>query len=78
MINRFALSLLCIELDRTRNVRGHATLYTTQSYMNDVKLDNVQLVKHLGHILTSDLSDDKDIMHQTSMYNRMFSWSCEL
>ena len=39
-------------------------------YMNDVKLDNVQLVKHLGHILTSDLSDDKDIMHQTSMYNR--------
>ena len=39
-------------------------------YMNDVKLDNVQLVKHLGHIRTSDLSDDKDIMHQTSMYNR--------
>ena len=39
-------------------------------YMNDVKLDNVQLVKHLGHILTSDLSDDKDILHQTSMYNR--------
>ena len=39
-------------------------------YMNDVKLDNVQLVKHLGHILTSDLFDDKDIMHQTSMYNR--------
>ena len=29
MINRFALSFLCIELDRTRNVRGHATLYTT-------------------------------------------------
>ena len=23
--------------------------------MNDVKLDNVQLVKHLGHILTSDI-----------------------
>ena len=38
--------------------------------MNDAKLDNVQFVKHLGHILTSDLSDDKDIMHQTSMYNR--------
>ena len=38
--------------------------------MNDVKLYNVQLVKHLGHIHTSDLSDDKDIMHQTSMYNR--------
>ena len=36
--------------------------------MNDVKLDNVRLVKHLGHILTSDLCDDKDIMHQTSMY----------
>ena len=30
--------------------------------MNDVKL--------LGHIITSDLTDDKDIMHQTSMYNR--------
>ena len=29
MINRFALSFLCIELDRTRNVRGHRTLYTT-------------------------------------------------
>ena len=39
-------------------------------YMNDVKLENVQLVKHLGHIITSDLTDDKDIMHQTSMYNR--------
>ena len=38
--------------------------------MNDVKLDNVQLVKHLGHIITSDLTDDKDIMHQTSIYNR--------
>ena len=30
MINRFALSFLCIELDRTRNVRGHQTLYTTR------------------------------------------------
>ena len=30
----------------------------------------VQRVKHLGHILTSHLSDDKVIMHQTSMYNR--------
>ena len=38
--------------------------------MNDVKLDNVQLVKHLGHIVTSDLTGDKVIMHQTSMYNR--------
>ena len=38
--------------------------------MNDIKLDNVQLVKHLGHIITSDLTDDKDIMHQTSTYNR--------
>ena len=27
-------------------------------YMNDIKLDNVQLVKHLGHIITSDLTDD--------------------
>ena len=31
--------------------------------MNDIKLDNVQLVKYLGHIITSDLTDDKDIMH---------------
>ena len=31
---------------------------------------NVQLVKHLGHIITSDLTGDKDIIHQTSMYNR--------
>ena len=38
--------------------------------MNDVKFDNVQFVKHLGHIITSDLTDDKGIMHQTSMYNR--------
>ena len=38
--------------------------------LNDVKLDNVQLVKHLGHIITSDFTDDKDIMHQASMYNR--------
>ena len=29
MINRFALTILCIELDRTRNVRGHACPYTT-------------------------------------------------
>ena len=34
-------------------------------YMNDVQFDNVQLVKHLGHIITSDLTDDKDIMHKT-------------
>ena len=45
-------------------------LGSPELYMNDVKLDNVQFVKHLGHILTSYLSDDKDIMHQTSMYNR--------
>ena len=37
------------------------TIGSPELYMNDVKLDNVQLVKHLGHILTSDLSDDKDI-----------------
>ena len=39
-----------------------------QVAQNDVKLDNVRLVKHLGHIITSDLTDDKDIMYQTSMY----------
>ena len=33
MINRFALSFLYIELDRTRNVRGHACLYTTYMEM---------------------------------------------
>ena len=31
MINRIALSFLCIELDRTRNVQGHRTLYTTDA-----------------------------------------------
>ena len=41
----------------------------TQRLPNDDD-DDVQLVKHLGHIITSDLTDDKDIMHQTSMYNR--------
>ena len=44
--------------------------WVAQSYINDVKLDIVQLVKHLGHIITSDLTDDKDIMHPTSIYNR--------
>ena len=44
--------------------------YSPELYMNDVKLDNIQLVRHLGHIITNDLTDDKDIMHQTSVYNR--------
>ena len=35
--------------------------------MKDVKLDNLQIVKQLEHIVTSDLTDDKDIMHHTSM-----------
>ena len=54
----------CITFSQKKNIGS------PELYMNDVKLDNVQLVKHLGHILTSDLSDDKDILHQTSMYNR--------
>ena len=37
MINRFALSFLYIELDRTRNVRGHACLYTTTVLVNFAK-----------------------------------------
>ena len=36
-------------------------------YMNDVKLDNLQLVMHFGHILTSDLNDDNDTMQHTSI-----------
>ena len=54
----------CITFSQKKNIGS------PELYMNDVKLDNVQLVTHLGHIFTSDLSDDKDIMHQTSMYNR--------
>ena len=46
--------------------------------MNHVKLDNVQLVKHLGHIITSDLTDDKDTMHQTSMNNRKANACCQI
>ena len=54
----------CITFSQKKNIGS------PELYMNDIKLDNVQLVKHLGHIITSDLTDDKDIMHQTSMYNR--------
>ena len=54
----------CISFSQKKNIGS------PELYINDVKLDNVQLVKHLGHIITSDLSDDKDILHQTSMYNR--------
>ena len=54
----------CISFSQKKNVGS------PELYINDVKLDNVQLVKHLGHIITSDMTDDKDIMHQTSMYNR--------
>ena len=53
-----------ITFSQKKNI-GSPELYT-----NDGKLDNIKLVKHLGHIITSDLTDDKDIMHQTSMYNR--------
>ena len=59
-----------INLLRLAIVSQKKNIGSPELYMNDVKLDNVQLVNHLGHILTSDLSDDKDILHQTSMYNR--------
>ena len=55
---------ICITFSQKKNIGS------PELYMNDGKLDNVQLVKHLGHIITSDLTDDKDIKHQTSMYNR--------
>ena len=51
----------CITFSQKKNIG------IPELYMNDVKLDNVHLVKHLGHILNSDLSGDKDIMHQTSI-----------
>ena len=53
----------CITFSQKKNIGS------PELYMNDIKLENVQLVKHLGHIITSDLTDDKDIKHQTSMYN---------
>ena len=53
----------CITFSQKKNIGS------PELYMNDVKFDNVQLVKHLGHILSSDLYDDKDIIHQMSMYN---------
>ena len=37
-------------------------------YMNAIKLDNVQSVNHLGHILNCDLSDDKDVTNQIKSY----------
>ena len=39
-------------------------------YMKAIKLDNVQSVNHLGHIMNCDLSDDKDVTNQIHMYNR--------
>ena len=51
----------CITFSQKKNIGS------PELYMNDIKLDNVQLVKHLGHIITSDLTDDKDIMHQTML-----------
>ena len=40
MINQFALSFLYIELDRTRNVRGHACLYTTHNRNTLLQITN--------------------------------------
>ena len=36
--------------------------------MNAIKLDNVQSVNYLGHILNCDLSDDKDVTNQIYIY----------
>ena len=36
-------------------------------YMNDQKLKNVDVFKYLGHYISSDLSDDKDILRQTKL-----------
>ena len=36
-------------------------------YMNDQQLNNVDVFKYLGHYISSDLSDDKDIMRQTKL-----------
>ena len=60
MINRFALSFLCIELDRTRNVRGHATLYTTYIY------------EASGHVLIVAASP----WHFLMWHHWTFSWIC--
>ena len=57
------LNSKCITFSQKKNIGS------PELYMNDVKLDNVQLVMHLGHITTSDLTDEKDIMHQTSVYS---------
>ena len=66
MLNLIRLKVKCITFSQKKE-RCSPEQY---NFMNYVKLDNIQLVKHLGHILTIDLSDDKDIMHQTPMYNR--------
>ena len=55
----------CITLSQKKNIGS-----PEQYIKNDAKLDNVQLFQHLGHLITSDLNDDKDIMHYTFMYNR--------
>ena len=38
--------------------------------MGGIRIENVSNVKHLGHILTGDLLDSKDIIAQTAVYNR--------
>ena len=38
--------------------------------MDGIRIENVSNVKHLGHILTGDLLDSKDIIAQTAVYNR--------
>ena len=55
----------CITFSQKKNTGS------PELYMNDVKLDNVQFVKHLGHIITSDLTDDKDIMRPCTTERRM-------
>ena len=39
-------------------------------YLDGVILEQMNHINHLGHILSQNLSDDKDILLQISMYNR--------
>ena len=39
-------------------------------YLDGIILEQMNHINHLGHILSQNLSDDKDILLQISMYNR--------
>ena len=53
LINRFALSLLCIELDRDK-IFGVMLLYILLVWrLNDVSLRNVETIEILGNVFNS-------------------------